>query len=119
MRHPEVRPELRGTYAGLGQEAAISHLLELGVTAVELLPVHESAPEAFLPRLGLTNYWGYNTIGDFAPHQGYSAAVRAGRPGGQVAGFKAMVEALHQAGFEGLLDGVFNHRAEGDHTGPT
>ena len=113
MRHPGVPAELRGTYAGLGHEAAISHLLDLGVTAVELLPVHESVPEAFLPQRGLTNYWGYNTIGYFAPHQGYSAAVRAGRPGGQVAEFKAMVDALHRAGLEVLLDVVFNHTAEG------
>ena len=113
MRHPGVPPELRGTYAGLGHEAAIGHLLDLGVTAVELLPVHESVPEAFLVQRGLTNYWGYNTIGYFAPHQGYSAAVRAGRPGGQVAEFKAMVDALHRAGLEVLLDVVFNHTAEG------
>jgi isoamylase len=119
MRHPEVPPELRGTYAGLGHEAAIAHLKALGVTAVELLPVHESVPEAFLPQRGLTNYWGYNTIGYFAPHQGYSAAVRAGKPGGQVAEFKAMVDALHTAGIEVLLDVVFNHTAEGNQTGPT
>jgi glycogen operon protein len=119
MRHPGVPPELRGTYAGLGHEAATGHLRDLGVTAVELLPVHESVPEGFLLGQGLTNYWGYNTIGYFAPHQGYSAAVRAGRPGGQVAEFKAMVDALHLAGLEVLLDVVFNHTAEGDHTGPT
>ena len=119
MRHPGVPPELRGTYAGLGHDAAISHLLDLGVTAVELLPVHESVPEDFLVARGLTNYWGYNTIGFFAPHQGYSAAVRAGRPGGQVAEFKAMVDALHRAGLEVLLDVVFNHTAEGNHLGPT
>ncbi len=119
MRHPGVPPELRGTYAGLGHEAAIGHLLDLGVTAVELLPVHESVPEAFLVAEGLTNYWGYNTIGYFAPHQGYSAAVRAGRPGGQVAEFKAMVAALHRAGLEVLLDVVFNHTAEADQLGPT
>ena len=119
MRHPGVPPELRGTYAGLGHEAAIAYLRDLGVTAVELLPVHESVPEAFLVRDGLTNYWGYNTIGYFAPHQGYSAAVRAGRPGGQVDEFKAMVDALHAAGIEVLLDVVFNHTAESDHTGPT
>jgi glycogen operon protein len=117
--HPGVPPELRGTYAGLGHEAAIAHLLHLGVTAVELLPVHHHVPEAFLPDRGLTNYWGYNTIGYFAPHAGYSAAVRAGRPGGQVSEFKAMVDALHAAGLEVLLDVVFNHTAEGDHTGPT
>jgi glycogen operon protein len=119
MRHPGVPPELRGTYAGLGHEAAVGHLLDLGVTAVELLPVHESVPEAFLIERGLTNYWGYNTIGYFAPHQGYSAAVRAGRHGGQVAEFKSMVDALHGAGLEVLLDVVFNHTAEGSHLGPT
>src|SRR6201986_4071656 len=119
MRHPGIPPELRGTYAGLGHEAAIAHLLSLGVTAVELLPVHESVPEAFLLKRGLTNYWGYNTIGYFAPHQGYSAAVRAGKPGGQVAEFKAMVDALHAAGIEVLLDVVFNHTAESNHLGPT
>ncbi len=119
MRHPGVPPELRGTYAGLGHEAAIRHLLDLGVTAVELLPVHESVPEAFLLQRGLTNYWGYNTIGYFAPHQGYSASVRAGRPGGQVTEFKAMVDTLHRAGLEVLLDVVFNHSAEGNQLGPT
>ncbi len=119
MRHPGVPAELRGTYAGLGHEAAIAHLVDIGVTAVELLPVHESAPESFLPQRGLTNYWGYNSIGYFAPHQGYSAAVRAGQPGGQVDEFRAMVDALHAAGLEVLLDVVFNHTAEGDHLGPT
>ena len=98
MRHPGVPPPLRGTYAGLSQEAAIGYLLDLGVTAVELLPVHESVPEAFLLQRGLTNYWGYNTIGYFAPHQAYSAEVRAGRPGGQVGEFKSMVDALHGPG---------------------
>jgi glycogen operon protein len=119
MRLPEVPPGLRGTYAGLGHEAAVAHLTSLGVTTVELLPVHENVPEAFLPQRGLTNYWGYNTIGFFAPHQGYSAAVRAGHPGGQVAEFQAMVNALHQAGLEVLLDVVFNHTAEGGPDGPT
>jgi isoamylase len=119
MRHPGVPPGLRGTYAGLGHEAAITHLLDLGVTAVELLPVHQNVPEASLVERGRANYWGYNTIGYFAPHLGYSAAVAAGRPGGQVAEFKAMVDALHQAGLEVLLDVVFNHTAEGNHLGPT
>jgi glycogen operon protein len=119
MRHPQVPAELRGTYAGLGHEAAIAHLLDLGVTAVELLPVHESIPEGLLVQRGLTNYWGYNTIGYFAPHQAYSAEVRAGRPGGQVAEFKAMTDALHAAGIEVLLDVVFNHTAEGNQLGPT
>jgi isoamylase len=119
MRHPGVPPELRGTYAGLAHEAVIGYLTDLGVTAVELLPVHESVPESLLVARGLTNYWGYNTIGYFAPHQGYSAQVRAGRPGGQVAEFQAMVDTLHEAGIEVLLDVVFNHTAEGDHQGPT
>jgi isoamylase len=119
MRHPGVPPELRGTYAGLGHEAALAHLTGLGVTAVELLPVHQHVPEAFLVERRLTNYWGYNTIGFFAPHDGYSAAVRAGRPGGQVAEFQAMVAALHAAGLEVLLDVVFNHTAEGGEDGPT
>ena len=119
MRHPGIPPELRGTYAGLGHEAAIAHLLNLGVTAVELLPVHESVPESFLAARGLTNYWGYNTIGYFAPHQGYSAAVRAGKPGGQVEEFKAMVDSLHAAGLEVILDVVFNHTAEAGADGPT
>jgi isoamylase len=119
MRQPGVPPELQGTYAGLGHQAAISHLTGLGVTAVELLPVHESVPEAFLLQRGLTNYWGYNTIGYFAPQQRYSAAVRAGRLGGQVTEFKAMVDALHQAGLEVLIDVVFNHTCEGNQLGPT
>jgi len=119
MRHPDIPPELRGTYAGLGHEAAIAHLLGLGVTAVELLPVHHNVPESFLAGRGLTNYWGYNSIGYFAPHSGYSAAVRAGRPGGQVGEFKAMVDALHRAGLEVLLDVVFNHTAEAGQLGPT
>ncbi len=117
--HPAVPPELRGTYAGLAHEAAIGHLVDLGVTTVELLPVHHHVPEGTLVDRGLTNYWGYNTIGFFAPHAGYSAAVRAGRPGGQVAEFQAMVDALHSAGLEVILDVVFNHTAEGNHLGPT
>ncbi len=119
MRHPDIPPELRGTYAGLAHEAAIAHLTDLGVTTVELLPVHQNVPEAFLAGRGLTNYWGYNTIGYFAPHNGYSAAVRAGRPGGQVAEFKAMVGALHRAGLEVVLDVVLNHTAEAGPDGPT
>src|SRR5271169_233495 len=119
MRHPDIPPELRGTYAGLGHEAAIAHLVDLGVTAVELLPVHQNVPEAFLVAEGLTNYWGYNTIGFLAPHNGYSAAVRAGREGGQVAEFKTMVDALHRAGLEVILDVVFNHTAEAGPDGPT
>ena len=115
MRHPDIPPALQGTYAGLGHEAAIAHLTGLGVTAVELLP-GAPARARVVPgrRAGLTNYWGYNTIGFFAPHNGYSAAVRAGQPGGQVAEFKAMVAALHRPGLEVILDVVFNHTAEGD-----
>jgi len=117
--HPALPEELRGTFAGLVHDAPLAHLTNLGVTAVELLPVQHSVPEAFLLDRGLTNYWGYNTIGYFAPHAGYSAAVRAGRPGGQVAEFQAMVDTLHGAGLEVILDVVFNHTAEGDHRGPT
>ena len=119
MSHPDIPPGLRGTYAGLAHEAAISHLTNLGVNTVELLPIHQSVPESFLLDRGLTNYWGYNTIGYFAPHAGYSAEVRAGRPGGQVAEFKAMVDALHGAGLEVIIDVVFNHTAEGNELGPT
>jgi glycogen operon protein len=117
--HPAVPEQLQGTYAGLAHDAAIAHLVDLGVTAIELLPVHHYVPESFLLERGLTNYWGYNTIGYFAPHAGYSAAVRAGRPGGQVAEFQTMVDSLHTAGLEVLLDVVFNHTAEGNHLGPT
>jgi isoamylase len=120
MRHPDVPTELRGTYAGLGQEAVTGYLTRLGVTAVELLPVHQYVPDDFLLKRGLTNYWGYNTIGYFAPHAAYSAAVRAGDgAGGQIAEFKAMVKALHQAGLEVILDVVFNHTAEGGEGGPS
>jgi len=119
MAHPDIPPELRGTYAGLGHQAAIAHLTGLGITTVELLPVHQNVPESFLIGRGLTNYWGYNTIGYLAPHNGYSAAVRAGRPGGQVAEFKAMVDALHRAGLEVVLDVVFNHTAEAGPDGPS
>jgi len=118
-KHPGVPPELRGTYAGLAHEAAVQYLVDLGVTAVELLPIHHNVPESFLVERGLTNYWGYNTIGFFAPHAAYSAAVRAGRPGGQVEEFRNMVAALHAAGLEVVLDVVFNHTAEGGPGGPT
>jgi glycogen operon protein len=117
--HPGVPPELRGTYAGLAHPAAVDHLRRLGVTAVELLPVHHHVSEPFLAARGLTNYWGYNTIGYLAPHAEYSAAVRAGRPGGQVEEFRDMVTALHQADIEVILDAVYNHTAEGDASGPT
>ncbi|GAA3128881.1 glycogen debranching protein GlgX [Planomonospora alba] len=116
MRHPAVPEEQRGTYAGLAHPAVIDHLLSLGVTAVELMPVHQFVPEHALVARGLTNYWGYNTIGFFAPHNGYAAS---GRRGEQVLEFKAMVKALHEANIEVILDVVYNHTAEGDHMGPT
>jgi glycogen operon protein len=119
-RHPDIPPEIRGSYAGLAHEAATGYLRDLGVTAVELLPVHEYVPEGFLVTRGLTNYWGYNSVGFFAPHQGYSAAVRGGHAtGGQVNEFKDMVKALHRAGIEVILDVVYNHTAEGNENGPT
>ncbi len=119
QRHPQVPPELRGTYAGLAHPAAVGHLSDLGVTAVELLPIQHSVPEPFLIDRGLTNYWGYNTIGFFAPHAAYSASARAGRPGGEVAEFREMVRTLHAAGIEVILDVVYNHTAEGGADGPT
>ena len=116
LRHPEVPPELRGSYAGLGSPPVIDHLTRLGVTAIELMPVHQFVPEQQLVERGLTNYWGYNTIGFFAPHNAYSSAVE---PHGQVAEFKSMVRALHEAGIEVILDVVYNHTAEGNAAGPT
>jgi len=116
LLHPDVPPEERGTYAGLAHPAVIEHLTRLGVTAVELMPVHQFVPEHELTERGLTNYWGYNTIAFLAPHNGYSSVSA---PGGQVGEFKAMVKALHEAGIEVILDVVYNHTAEGDHRGPT
>jgi glycogen operon protein len=115
MTHPDVREDLRGTYAGLASEPALEYLKELGVTAVELLPVHHISNESFLYERGLSNYWGYSTIGYFAPHSEYAAT---GRRGQQVNEFKGMVKALHQAGIEVILDVVYNHTAEGNHLGP-
>jgi glycogen operon protein len=115
MLHPEIREDLRGTYAGLASEPAIEYLTDLGVTAVELLPVHHIADESFLYERGLHNYWGYSTIGYLAPHSEYSAS---GRRGEQVREFKGMVKALHKAGIEVILDVVYNHTAEGNHLGP-
>ena len=115
----DVPPQLRGTYAGLACPPVVEYLAGLGVTAVELLPVHQFVTTGHLAGHGLANYWGYNTIGFFAPHDGYSAAVWAGRAGGQVAEFQAMVRTLHAAGLEVVLDVVFNHTGEGDHLGPT
>jgi isoamylase len=114
--HPDIPPDQRGTYAGLAHPAVIEHLTRLGVTAVELMPVHQFVPEHELVDRGLTNYWGYNTIAFLAPHNGYAAAST---PGGQIGEFKAMVKALHGAGIEVILDVVYNHTAEGDHRGPT
>ncbi|HEX3291086.1 MAG TPA: glycogen debranching protein GlgX [Gaiella sp.] len=113
---PGVREDLRGTYAGLASDAAIGYLRDLGVTAVELLPVHHVADEDFLVARGLSNYWGYSTIGFLAPHSGYAAT---GTRGEQVREFKGMVKALHRAGIEVILDVVYNHTAEGSHLGPT
>ncbi|HXW46522.1 MAG TPA: glycogen debranching protein GlgX [Streptosporangiaceae bacterium] len=116
MRHPQVPPELRGSYLGLASTPVIDHLTRLGVTAIELMPVHQSVPEQELVQRGLTNYWGYNTIGFLAPHNGYSFSSE---PHGQVAEFKSMVKALHAAGIEVILDVVYNHTAEGGALGPT
>jgi glycogen operon protein len=113
---PDVPAELRGTYAGLGSAGAIQYLKELGVTAVELLPVHAKVDDKALMDRGLRNYWGYNTIGFFAPEAQYSSS---GGMGGQVSEFKAMVRNLHAAGIEVILDVVYNHTAEGNHLGPT
>lgn len=115
-QHPDVPPALRGTYAGLAHPAVIDHLTALGVTAVELMPVHHFVDEPHLLEAGLTNYWGYNSLGYFAPHAAYSAA---GSTGEQVREFKAMVRALHRAGIEVVLDVVYNHTAEGGADGPT
>ncbi|GAA4584148.1 glycogen debranching protein GlgX [Planotetraspora phitsanulokensis] len=116
IRHPKVPEEQRGTYAGLAHPSVIEHLQSIGVTAVELMPVHQFVPEHAMVARGLTNYWGYNTIAYLAPHNAYSSA---GQRGEQVQEFKAMVRALHEAGIEVILDVVYNHTAEGDHMGPT
>jgi isoamylase len=113
--NPHVREDLRGTYAGLASEAAVDYLVSLGVTAVELLPVHHIADEQFVRDKGLTNYWGYSSIGYLAPHALYAAT---GTRGEQVREFKGMVKALHRAGLEVILDVVYNHTAEGNHLGP-
>src|SRR5579884_371496 len=113
--HPDVPDELRGTYAGLSHPAAIEYLTRLGVTAVELLPVHQFIQHEHLLERGLRNYWGYDSIGYFAPHNEYASNAREGR---QVQEFKQMVKTLHQAGIEVILDVVYNHTAEGNHLGP-
>jgi isoamylase len=114
--HPAVPEEIRGTYSAMAHPAIIEHLVELGVTAVELMPVHQFVHDHSLADKGLTNYWGYNTIGFFAPHNGYAAY---GTTGQQVQEFKTMVKALHAADIEVILDVVYNHTAEGNHMGPT
>ena len=114
--NPEVPEESRGTYAGLGSEASVRYLRELGVTAVELLPVHQHVEDQHLVEKGLKNYWGYNTISYFAPHHAYAHAEPGG---GVVREFKTMVKNLHAAGIEVILDVVYNHTAEGNHLGPT
>jgi glycogen operon protein len=116
MTHPEVPDELRGTYAGMASPAVIEHLVDLEVTAVELMPVHHFCSEGFLTDRGRTNYWGYSTLGFFAPHAAYSAS---GQRGQQVNEFKDLVKALHAAGLEVLLDVVYNHTTEGTAAGPT
>jgi len=114
--HPDVDESLRGTYAGLGSPPVIDHLQKLGVTTVELMPVHQFIHDAHLVESGLRNYWGYNSIAYLAPHNDFSSS---GQRGQQVQEFKAMVRALHQAGIEVILDVVYNHTAEGNHMGPT
>ncbi|GAB3299592.1 glycogen debranching protein GlgX [Epidermidibacterium keratini] len=114
--HPDIPEELRGTYAGVAHPAIIEHLTKLGVTAIELMPVHQFVQDHRLVQQGLSNFWGYNTIGFFAPHNAYSSS---GDDGGQVQEFRAMVKALHRAGIEVILDVVYNHTAEGNHLGPT
>ena len=116
MRHPDVPEDIRGTYAGIAHPATIAHLKSLGVTAIELMPVHQFVQDTTLVDKGLANYWGYNTIGFFAPHNAYSAS---GQRGQQVQEFKSMVKALHEADIEVILDVVYNHTAEGNHLGPT
>jgi isoamylase len=112
QRHPEVPEQLRGTYAALATEPVLNHLKQLGVTAIELLPIHSIVDEKRLLQHGLRNYWGYNSIGYFAPEMRYSATGALGE-------FKTMVKTLHAAGIEVILDVVYNHTGEGDHTGPT
>jgi len=115
MTHPDIPEDIRGTYAAIGHPVIIDHLSSLGVTAIELMPVHQYVQDTSLQAKGLTNYWGYNTIGFLAPHNGYAGDQR----GQQVTEFKAMVKALHEADIEVILDVVYNHTAEGNEMGPT
>ena len=112
----DVPPDIRGTYAGLAYPSVIEYLRQLGVTAIELMPIHQFVNDSFLQEKGLSNYWGYNTIGFFAPHNAYSSS---GQRGEQVNEFKSMVKAYHRAGMEVILDVVYNHTAEGNNLGPT
>lgn len=112
----DVPPDIRGTYAGLAYPSVIEYLKKLGITAIELMPIHQFVNDSFLQEKGLSNYWGYNTIGFFAPHNAYSSS---GERGEQVNEFKSMVKAYHRAGMEVILDVVYNHTAEGSHMGPT
>ena len=116
MTHPDIPEDLRGTYAGLAHPKIIEYLQDLGITAIELMPVHQFMQDDRLRELGLSNYWGYNTFGFFAPHNEYSSSDL---PGSAVAEFKAMVRSFHEAGIEVILDVVYNHTAEGNHMGPT
>jgi glycogen operon protein len=116
IQHPRIPHDVRGTYSGLAHPTMIDHLKKLGVTAVELMPIHQFVHDGGLLDKGLSNYWGYNTIGFFAPHNDYASFTG---DGGQVQEFKAMVKALHRAGIEVILDVVYNHTAEGNHLGPT
>ena len=115
-RHSGIPEDVRGTYSGLSHPVMINHFRALGITAIELMPVHQFVHDSGLTERGLSNYWGYNTIGFFAPHNGYASF---GGLGGQVQEFKTMVKALHRAGIEVILDVVYNHTAEGNHLGPT
>jgi isoamylase len=116
QRHPQIPEELRGTYGAIAHPVIVDHLTSLGVTALELMPIHHFANDSTLIDKGLSNYWGYNTVGFFAPDSKYSSSLT---PGGQVQDFKAMVRSLHEAGIEVILDVVYNHTAEGNHLGPT
>ncbi len=116
VQHPDVPEAMRGTYAGVAHPAVLNHLKKLGVTAIELMPVHQFVQDSTLLDKGLRNYWGYNTLGFFAPHADYAATAADGQ---QVQEFKAMVKALHAADIEVILDVVYNHTAEGNHLGPT
>jgi isoamylase len=115
IKHPRVPARQRGTYRGMASPAVIEHLQRLGITAVELMPIHAFIDDGFLVERGLTNYWGYNTLGFFAPEARYASTGH----GGQVREFKEMVKTLHRAGIEVILDVVYNHTAEGNHLGPT